>query len=135
MGSGSSKCGDARARRARAPGFTLIEVLVALTIVAVALMASLRAAGSLTQSSQSLRARMLAQWSAENRLAQIRVQGEFPNPGQTQYDCSHGGVSLLCQESVFTTPNVSFRRIEIAVADPADKHQLARLVGFATNLP
>src|SRR5512137_2441285 len=118
MGSACSKS----AERAAAAGFTLIEVLVALTIVAVALMASLRAAGSLTQSNNDLRARMLAQWSAENRLAQIRVQSEYPNPGQSVYDCSQGGVTLLCQESVFPTPNLSFRRVELVVLDPADRH-------------
>lgn len=133
MASGSSKSADARARAAR--GFTLIEVLVALTIVAVALMASLRAAGSMTLGSQDLRARMLAQWSAENRLAQIRVQGEWPDIGRVEFDCSQGGVVLACRQDVFPTPNASFRRIEIAVVDPADGHRLARLVGFATNLP
>ena len=45
-----------------ARGFTLVEVLVALTIVSVALMASLRAVGVLTQGSVELRARTLAQW-------------------------------------------------------------------------
>jgi general secretion pathway protein I len=133
MASAGSKCSSPRARWSR--GFTLIEVLVALTIVSVALMASLRAAGSMTLGSMDLRARTLAQWSAENRLAQIRIQSEWPDPGRSVYDCTQGGVALSCQEDVFTTPNTSFRRIEVAVFDPADRHRLARLVGFATNLP
>lgn len=138
MASGCSRCAEARAaaaRRAGARGFTLVEVLVALTIVAVALLASLRAVGNLTQSSANLKARTFAQWSAENRLAQIRVQSEWPNPGANQYDCSQAGVQLTCREEVFATPNTSFRRVEISVLDPADGHRLARLVGFATNLP
>ncbi len=116
-------------------GFTLVEVLVALTIVSVALMAALRAVGTLTQSSADLRARTLAQWSAENRLSQMRVQAEFPGVGRKRYDCSQGGVELSCQEDVFATPNSSFRRVEMSVYDARDGHRLARLVGFATNLP
>ena len=122
-------------RRAASRGFTLVEVLVALTIVAVALMAALRAVSMMTQSSDELRARTLAQWSAENRLSQMRVQAEYPNIGRNRYDCSQGGVELACQEDVFATPNASFRRVELSVFDPRDGHRLTRLVGFATNLP
>ena len=50
------------------PGFTLLEVLVALVIIGTALAASLRSVASLTQNSQDLRAAMMATWSAENRL-------------------------------------------------------------------
>ena len=123
-----------RRRRASAGGFTLVEVLVALTIVSVALMAALRAVGSLTESSNELRARTLAQWSAENRLAQMRIQAEFPNVGRSRYDCSQGTVELVCQEDVFSTPNPSFRRVEVTVYAGEQGHRLARLVGFATNL-
>ncbi len=119
----------------RERGFTLVEVLVALTIVSVALMAALRAVGVLTLGSEELRARTLAQWSAENRLAQMRVQREFPNVGSNRYDCAQGAVALECVEEIFATPNASFRRVELTVHDPADGHRLARLVGFATNLP
>ena len=116
-------------------GFTLVEVLVALTIVSVALMAALRAAGTLTQSNGDLRIRAMAQWSAENRLARMRVQSDWPAVGLNRSDCSQGGEQLDCQEEVFATPNPFFRRVEITVLDPTDKRRLARLVGFATNLP
>lgn len=138
MAWGCSRSADgARAPRPRAwrAGFTLVEVLVALTIVSVALMAALRAVGSLTQGSADLRARTFAQWSAENRLAQMRVQAEFPNVGSNRYDCSQGGIVLACQEDVFATPNPSFRRVELSVFSPADGRRIARLVGFATDLP
>jgi len=130
MGSACSKSAERLGR-----GFTLVEVLVALTIVSVALMAALRAVGSLTQGSYELRVRTFAQWSAENRLAQMRVQSEYPNVGRNRFDCSQAGVELVCQQDVFATPNTSFRRVEISVYSPADERRLARLVGFATNLP
>lgn len=135
---------DRRLRRDAGRGFTLVEILVALTIVAIALMASIRAVGSLTQSAGDLRSRTLAQWSAENRLSQVRVQREFPAVGRRVFDCSQGDLPLRCQEDVFATPNGSFRRVEIqvfeAAAGPAGVGgtpvggRLARLIGFATNL-
>jgi general secretion pathway protein I len=117
-------------------GFTLVEVLVALTIVAIALMASLRATGSLSTSAYELRQRTLAQWSAENRLAQIRVQNEWPTVGQRSYDCSQAEVRMVCDEQVFATPNPQFRRVEVSVfTAEGERLRLSRLVGFATNLP
>ena len=117
-------------------GFTLVEVLVALTIEAVALMASLRATTSMSTSALELRLRTLALWSAENRLAQIRIQGEFPNQGRRTFDCSQAEMRLVCDEDVFATPNPQFRRVEVSVY-PAEgtRVRLSRLVGFATNLP
>jgi general secretion pathway protein I len=132
------------AARSTTAGFTLVEILVALTIVAIALMASIRAVGSLTQSASDLRSRTLAQWSAENRLSQIRVQREYPTVGRRSFDCSQGDMPLRCQEDVFATPNPSFRRVEIQVFDAQTGEvglggtstggRLARLIGFATNL-
>jgi len=125
--------------RPQPAGFTLIEVLVALTIVAVALISALRATATLTQGAQDLRLRAYALWSAENRLATIRMRSEWPELGTRRFDCPQGGVRLVCQEEVFATPNLFFRRVEVSVreadAPELDAAALARLVGFATNVP
>jgi general secretion pathway protein I len=99
-------------------GFTLLEVLVALVIVGTALAASLRAIGSLTQNSSDLRAAMMATWSAENRLTQIRLTHEWPPLGQREFPCSQGELPLRCDEQIIATPNPAFRRVEVSVVDP-----------------
>jgi general secretion pathway protein I len=98
-------------------GFTLLEVLVALVIVGTALGASLRAVGSLTQNSDGLRASMMATWSAENRLSQIRLGRESPPIGKRQTDCPQDELPLTCFEEVLSTPNPNFRRVEVSVFD------------------
>lgn len=104
----------------RSAGFTLLEVLVALVIVGTALGASLRAVGSLTQNSSDLRTSMMATWSAENRLTQIRLAHEWPALGQRRFDCAQGDLHLVCEENVFTTPNPFFRRVEVSVLVPQE---------------
>jgi general secretion pathway protein I len=99
----------------RNAGFTLLEVLVALVIVGTALGASLRAVGSLTQNSSDLRVAMMATWSAENRLSQIRMAHEWPPLGQRSFDCPQGELRLTCEENVLATPNPYFRRVEVSV--------------------
>lgn len=98
-------------------GFTLLEVMVALVIVGTALGASLRAVGSLTQNSSDLRVSMMANWSAENRLSQIRLAQEWPVLGQRRFNCAQGELQLICEENVFATPNPFFRRVEVSVFD------------------
>jgi len=98
-------------------GFTLLEVLVALVIVGVALGASLRAVGSLTQNSDHLRASMMATWSAENRLSQIRLGTTWPDVGLSNFPCPQDDLALVCYQEVFATPNPSFRRVEVTVVD------------------
>ncbi len=113
--SDTSWLNNMRRPKYRSAGFTLLEVLVALVIVGTALGASLRAVGSLTQNSSDLRASMMATWSAENRLAQIRLAHEWPALGQRRFDCPQGELHLVCEENVYTTPNPYFRRVEVSV--------------------
>lgn len=109
-----------RLLRKPAAGFTLLEVLVALVVVGTALGASLRAIGSLTSNSNGLRASMMATWSAENRLAQIRLAREFPAFGKRSFACPQGELQLTCEEEVLATPNPFFRRVEVSVFDAED---------------
>ena len=102
---------------ARSAGFTLLEVLVALVIVGTALGASLRAVGSLASNSAGLRSAMMATWSAENRLVQVRLQHVFPAVGKHRYDCPQGDLQLVCDEEVLTSPNPLLRRVEVSVYD------------------
>ena len=108
----------------KAAGFTLLEVLVALVIVGTALGASLRAVGSLASNSAGLRTAMMATWSAENRLVQIRLGHEFPAVGKRGFDCPQGELKLSCEEEVLASPNPLLRRVEVCVRDSENRRVL-----------
>lgn len=106
------------ARRAAA-GFTLVEVLVALTIVAVAIGAGIRAAGALTQNAQRLLDVTAAQWCAENQLTGLRITTPvtFPDVGDSDFSCEQMGVTYGGKLVVRPTPNPSFRRADAQIFD------------------
>ena len=121
-------------RASRRNGFTLVEVLVALAIIAIALLAALRVAGAGTSSVGELRARLLAGWVAENVLAEQRARGEWPPPGILKGSQRQGGLEFAWREEVITTPNAAFRRVDIRVfAADGEAHSLAHLVGFVVR--
>lgn len=114
-------------------GFTMIEVLVALAIIAVALAASLRAVGSLAAGEADLHRRLLAGWSADNALAQLHLAHAWPEVGEQSFDCSQGNLQLLCTERVSATPNPVFRRVEVSVTMPGHDGNLAQMVTVVAN--
>jgi len=112
-------------------GFTLIEVLVALAMVAVALLAAVRAAGALAEANAEMKLRLLAQLAADNRIAELRAAGAFPPLGTRTSACPQGRAALQCVEEVKTTPNPLFRRVEVRVYASAEAStKLAELVGI-----
>lgn len=123
----------------RSRGFTLIEALVALSILAVALMASIRAAGVLNTRQAELQSRLSAQWSAENLAHELRLRGSFPGAGLQEQPCPQGRQPWYCVVEISNTPNPNFRRIEIRVYDgppkQADQNTVARLMVFLARLP
>src|SRR5271157_5349335 len=95
----------------RRGGFTLIEVLIALAIVAIALISALKASGSMVAANDALHRRLLASWSADNHLVEIRLAHDWPDVGTRTFDCSQGQVQMECEEEVSPTANPNFRRV------------------------
>lgn len=118
----------------RQGGFTLIEVLVALAILATALAAASRLAVMMTDSSAELRQRLLAGWVAQNRLAELQARRAWPGVGMRSGESEQAGLKLTWRETVSTTPNPLFRRVEISVGESEhDDYALARLTGFVAR--
>lgn len=114
----------------RLGGFTLVEVLVALAIVAITLIAGLQASAAMTRNAQRQSERVLAQLCAENTLIQLRLLRQLPDVGLRNAPCEQGGRTLQVTTNVQPTPNPNFRRIEARVdADGVALLQLTTVVG------
>jgi len=123
-------------RISRNAGFTLLETLVALAILAIALAAVLRATGSATNHAEDMRIRLLADWVAQNHLALHAARGDWIAIGIQNGEETQAGVRLLWTENITSTPNPAFRRIEISVTDPMEggDHTLRRLSGYLVQV-
>ena len=120
--------------RAPARGFTLVEVLVALAVLAIALAAVMRAMAQAIDTTATLREHEVALWVAQNRLAQHQMSQDWPSTDTTDGDADMGGRKWYWREQVSATPEPKMRRLEITVRETADsKDTVAKLVGYLRN--
>lgn len=117
-------------KRIKNTGFTLIEVMIALSIFAVMAAAISRTASQNADTVLYLEEKTLASFVAENRLNQIKLTG-FPAATQTKDDVEMANREWHITTKVEETPLPNFRRIEIKVAKMSDKESfLVSLTGF-----
>jgi general secretion pathway protein I len=98
-------------------GFTLIEIMVALAIVAIALLAGSQAVSALARGSQRQSDVLLAQLCAENELTKMRLSRQMPSVGDGAATCTQAGKVFNLRIEVRPTPNPSFRRVDAVVLD------------------
>lgn len=103
----------------KAAGFTLIEVLVALVIVAVTLAAGIKAAGALLNNAQRLTEISAAQWCADNQLTGLKLATVFPDIGTSTFSCEQLGRTYSGTLKVAPTPNPNFRRVDTQMSNDA----------------
>lgn len=108
-------------------GFTLIEVLVALAIIAVAMSAAVRVAGLMTQSSGILRDRSIAMIAAQSRMAELRLEGRL-SMGFKAMECDQGRLLLRCEQVIGGAENGRLLKVGVQVFDRGQEQPpLARL--------
>ncbi len=114
-------------------GFLLIEVLVAVAILAIALSAVTYAIMQSIDTTAALRDRAIAMWVAQDRIALHRMRRDWPRTRTTSGTSELGGRTWQWQEKVATTPVPRLRRIEVEVSSDDKADVLARLVGFVRD--
>ena len=112
-------------------GFTLVEILVAMAVLAVGLLAALTAVNQLTVNESYLRDRTLATWLARNQLLEAQLEGNWPQPGQSRDEAEYAGRDWRWRLRITQTPEADMRRLDLEVwLSGAEGEPLARLTGF-----
>lgn len=114
-------------------GFTLVEVLVALAIIALTLGTASQVSGALIRMAERETLQWLAMLCANNAMGQARLEPTFPAPGVQQSTCRQAERDFRVTVTYSATPNPSFRRLDVQVADAADAEssllQMSTVVG------
>jgi len=115
----------------RARGFTLIEVLIALAVIALALLALTRTASLQVRDFDALRERTLAGWVATDVLTDTRLASPFPATGRSDGHLQLAGRNWRWTRDVKATQDEEIRRIDVLVFAGDTQQPSASLSGFA----
>lgn len=112
-------------------GFTLVEVLVAVAVLAIALAGVISAMARQASNAGYLKQKTIAMWVAHNRLAELQLQGEAPETGRSDGKVEMSGAEWQWNAAVISTEDPRLRRVDIEVRAPGQKDgSLAQLTGF-----
>lgn len=136
MSAANSCVSGLRIRSFSVTGFTLIEVLVAMAIIAVTLAAASRAAGHAIDLSAELKQRVVADLVAQNRLELHKAKHDWLTPGKFTGEETQADMVMMWKEEITDTPNPAFRKVVVEVYAPENSNYIIRrLVGFLTQEP
>lgn len=115
-------------------GFTLMEILIALAIIAIVLGALVQAAGSSASNASRLRDKTVAQWVASNRLAELQVSGTFPDTGSRTGESEMLGQVWHWKTRVQKVEDEDLRRVDVEIRKSADgKNPIVTVAGFVNH--
>jgi general secretion pathway protein I len=103
----------------RQRGFTLIEVLVALVIVAFGMGALMAALSASADTTAHLREKSFAEWVALNRISEVRLRGQPPGIGKSSGDTEFAGRKFRWTQEIVDPGIAGIRRIDVSVAPAA----------------
>lgn len=113
-------------------GFTLLEVMVALAIFAIAALMLLKNTNLMVQQQQRLEEKTLALWLAENRLAEMRLHQPWPATGTTTVEATSANRQWIISTEVSDTPLPTLRKVMVTVRHPRAENTAAviHLTGY-----
>lgn len=115
-------------------GFTLLEILVALAILAIALASIIKMASNQTLNTTHLRDKTLAHWVALNKITELQMTAEWPAKGKQQGDEEMGLHEWHWVRTITDTPDDRVRQVEISVfRDKQDERSITTLTSFISQ--
>jgi len=101
-------------------GFTLIEILIALAVLAVAMGSIIKAVSDYTGGLSHLRDRTMATWVARNVLNEFQMKTEWPSAGQRKGNMDMGQHEWRWVARISQTDEPELRRLDVEVLSPDD---------------
>jgi general secretion pathway protein I len=118
----------------RCKGFTLLEILIALAILAIALSSIIAAASNQSANVAYLRDKTLAHWVAMNQITELQLANKWPDTGTKKGDEEMGLLKWHWEREVSKTPDDRVRQVEIRVyRNKEDENSVTRLVSFLSQ--
>lgn len=118
-------------RMRTAAGFTLVEVLVALAVLAITMIALLGKTSQSLRTTSDLRDRTLASWVAMNVIAEQRIAGSWPEKGESDGEMEMGGGDWSWTLEVSETQDPDLRRLAVRVRpESQEEGYLVTMYGF-----
>ncbi len=115
-------------------GFTLLEVMIALFIVAVSLGGVIKVMTNATTNSARLTSKTFAQWVALNQIAELRLLDKWPKLGETKGKGEMAGQKWRWMQKTIKTEDKNIKRVEVSVwREDDDGNPYATVVGFLAN--
>jgi general secretion pathway protein I len=114
-------------------GFTLVEVLVALAILALALTAAAASMSQMIDAANSMRDRTYASWIAQNKLAEMRLAGTIPEVSTTSGELDYGQARWEWRAVVSETGIENFMRVDVSVSYAGEEYVVRTVTGFVSE--
>lgn len=115
-------------------GFTLIEILVALAIIAIAMAALIKASGNHTYSASYLKQKSIGHWVAMNEISRLHITQDWPDLGKQKKSTEMASHEWFWLREVKETPDPDTRQIVFTVYADEDREQnISRLIGYISR--
>ena len=111
-------------------GFTLLEVMVALTVASLSLFAVLASVSQMVDTSTTIRDRTYASWIAQNQLAEMRLQNESAEVGEASGEVDFANLEWRWEAAISETGVENLHRVEVDVFFAGGDDAIWRSTGF-----
>lgn len=114
-------------------GFTLLEVMIAMTIVVLGLISLIQLVSNYTGNTALLQDKLLAQWIAKNRINQSKLEASFPAVGTESGDVKMAGRQWTWTQKVTEAGTKGYRKVDVSVSVKGGKNSMTRLFYYASD--